>query len=97
MGRQRKFTITLTGTIPKGMTLAQVRHAYWNNAFNGDSGRNYDIVSVDVDDYYDDVRYRSPRCHEGAGRPQARRLLGGLRRRDGARSPALGSRASGVR
>lgn len=60
MPKSRKFQIVITGTIPKGMTLAQARHAYWNSGFNGDSGPRYNIVSVDVDDYYDDYRLRRP-------------------------------------
>lgn len=56
----RKFEITLTGTIPKGMTLAQVRHAYWNEGFNGDCGRMYNGRKVDVDAYYEDGRSRRP-------------------------------------
>lgn len=69
MTKPRKFTITLTGTIPKGMTLAQVRHAYWNNAFGGDRGPRYDVKDVDVDDYYEDLRIRRPmRVKLGAAR-----------------------------
>jgi hypothetical protein len=55
----RRFQIVLTGTIPKGMTLAQARHAYWNGGFNGD-GPGYNTVDVDVDDYFDDARSRRP-------------------------------------
>lgn len=56
----KRFQITLTGTIPKGMTLAQVRHAYWNGGFDGDSGQNFDTRLVEIDDYYDDARVRRP-------------------------------------
>lgn len=60
MTKSRKFKITLTGTIPKGMTLTQVRHAYWNGGFDGDSGPNYDHRMVDVDEYFEDGRLRRP-------------------------------------
>lgn len=60
MAKPRKFKITLTGTIPKGMTLAQVRHAYWNGGFDGDRGSNYDRRAVDVDEYFDDFKTRRP-------------------------------------
>lgn len=60
MPKPRKFQIVLTGTIPKGMTLAQVRHAYWNGGFDGDCGAKYDMRAVDVDDYFDDGKRRRP-------------------------------------
>lgn len=58
--KPRKFTITLHGTVPPGMTVAQARHAYWNGGFDGDSGRNYDRRKVDVDEYFPDGRQRRP-------------------------------------
>lgn len=68
MAKPRKFVITLTGTIPKGMTLAQARHAYWNQAFGG-SGANYNTVEVAVEDYYEEYRERRPmRVKLGAAR-----------------------------
>lgn len=58
--KPRRFQITLTGTVPKGMTVAQVRRAYWNGGFNGDNHPRYDTVSVDVDEFYEDGRSRRP-------------------------------------
>lgn len=59
MAKSRRFQVVLTGTIPKGMTLAQARHAVWNNALNFD-GMNTKTVDVDVDDYFLDGRSRRP-------------------------------------
>lgn len=58
--KPRQFQIVLTGTLPKGMTVAQARHAYWNNGFDGDTGANYTGRKVDVDDYFADGRQRRP-------------------------------------
>lgn len=60
MAKSRKFQIVITGTIPKGMTLAQARHAYWNGGFGGDRGPGYVTIDVDVDDYFDDYKTRRP-------------------------------------
>lgn len=60
MARRKRFQIVLTGIVPKGMTLAQVRHAYWNGGFDGDSGRHHNARKVDIDDYFLDGRSRRP-------------------------------------
>jgi hypothetical protein len=59
--KQRRFQIVLTGTIPEGMTLAQVRYAYWNDGFNGDRrGDNFTTKDVDIDDYFAGFESRRP-------------------------------------
>lgn len=40
MAKSRRFQVTLTGTLPAGMTLAQARFAIWN--------QNLDL-DIDVD------------------------------------------------
>ena len=56
--KPRRGQIVLTFNIPKGMTLAQARHAYWNGGFDGNAGTNYDRRRVDVDEYFKDGRAR---------------------------------------
>jgi hypothetical protein len=56
----RSGQIVLTFTIPKGMTLAQAAHAYWNGGFDGDTGPMYRGRKVDVDAYFSDGRSRRP-------------------------------------
>lgn len=48
--KRRKVQFIVTATLPKGMTVAQARHAYWNDGFGG-NGARYDTVDVDVSDY----------------------------------------------
>lgn len=64
MAKSRKFTITINGTIPKGMTLAQARRAYWNDGWDG-HGPGYNTVTVDVSDFYEDNRERSMKLRLG--------------------------------
>lgn len=54
--KPRKVQFIVTATLPKGMTVAQARHAYWNGGFNGENPGRYDTVSVDVDEYFDDFK-----------------------------------------
>ena len=51
MAKRRTFQIVLTGTVPKGMTVAQARDAYWNDGFGGDKAPHYNTRAIDVDDY----------------------------------------------
>lgn len=58
--KTRKIQIILTATLPKGMTVAQARRAYWNDGFNGTNASRYDTVDVDVSDYIDGARGQRP-------------------------------------
>lgn len=44
MTKRRTFQVTLTGVLPKGMTVAQARYAVWN--------QNLDL-DIDLSDFAD--------------------------------------------